>query len=101
MDAALADGDPRDDESAISAYPDVVEQLKTLNEQPRGREPHPGGASTLVNQQIADNGSRMVALAERAGDLQGQFVAWLSSQIGAPVARGIQAAGTPGVMARY
>jgi hypothetical protein len=100
MDRALDTADPRDDAAAIDAYLQAADALKTLTEST-------DEANRLAQQrleidaQIAQNGARMAAVAERTSSLQGQFLAWLSSAMGGTVALGMQAAGTPGQMARY
>jgi hypothetical protein len=100
MDRALDTADPRDDAAAIDAYLQAADALKTLTEST-------DEANRLAQQrleidaQIADNGKRMAAVAERTQGLQGQFLAWLSSAMGGTVALGMQASGTPGQMARY
>jgi TP901 family phage tail tape measure protein len=100
MDRALDTADPRDDAATIDAYLEAVDALKALND--TTVEANRLAQQRLeVDQQIAENGARMAAVAERTTSLQGQFLAWLSSAMGGTVALGMQAAGTPGVMARY
>jgi hypothetical protein len=99
MDRALDTADPRDDAATIDAYLQAVDALKALTDHRRGEPAR--AAAPRDRRADRENGARMAAVAERTTGLQGQFLAWLSSAMGGTVALGMQAAGTPGVMARY
>jgi hypothetical protein len=100
LNAAIAGGDQQGIVVFANALADATEALNGLKDEI-------AQANALQQQRdeiqktIADNGTKILALGNRTGDLQAQFAAWLSGSIGGRVGLGFQAAGVPGSVARY
>jgi 3D (Asp-Asp-Asp) domain-containing protein len=100
LNGAIAGGDQQgivvfanalaDATEALNGLKDSIDQANEIQQQ-----------RDQLQQTIADNQNKLLALGNRTGDLQAQFAAWLSGSIGGKVGLGFQAAGVPGAVARY
>ena len=100
MDAALADSDPRNDADAIDAYlqvKDALDELKTSVDQSNRLQEQ----RDQLNQTIADNQTKILALAAQGPQIVGAVVAAVSGGIGGQVGLGLQTPGFAGGVARY
>jgi phage-related protein len=96
LDAALADADPRNDAAAINAWKEAVDAIKQLT-----GEIEQANRLAQLQQQIADNQLKILALASHGPQIVAAVVAAVSGGIGGQVGLGMSTPGYAGGVANY
>jgi hypothetical protein len=96
MDAALANADPRDDAAAIDAFLAVGSAIEALT-----GEMEKANQRLALEQQIADNQLKIIALANQGPEIVAAVVAAVSGGIGGQLGLGFQTPGYAGGVANY